>query len=58
MDEYLGDGVYVSHDGFQLWLANGHHENKVIALEPAVLEALIEYAKRMGLLYSKKDKAS
>ncbi len=44
--EYLGDGVYVSFDGFQFWLANGHHENKVIALEPGVLDALIRYAER------------
>lgn len=47
-DAYLGDGVYVSFDGYQLWLAANNHENKVIALEPQVFENLINYAKRMG----------
>ena len=37
---YLGDGVYLSHDGFQFWLAANHHDNKVIALEPAVWDRL------------------
>jgi hypothetical protein len=38
---YLGDGVYLSHDGYQLWLAVNHHENKVVALEPSVSIALV-----------------
>lgn len=49
-DAYIGDGVYVSFDGYQIWLAANHHENKVIALEPPVLKRLIEYAKRIGML--------
>lgn len=40
---YLGDGVYASFDGYQIWLAANHHENQVIALEPLVLAALIKY---------------
>ena len=44
-DVYLGDGVYASFDGYQIWL---HAEREqgwhVIALEPAVLTALIAYA--------------
>ena len=44
---YLGDGVYASFDGYQIWLAVNHHENKVVALEPPVLTALIAYAKRI-----------
>lgn len=47
---YLGDGVYVSFDGYQLWLAANHHENRVIALEPAVLLDLIKYAEEIGIL--------
>lgn len=47
---YLGDGVYVSFDGYQLWLAANHHENRVIALEPAVLLGLIKYAQEIGIL--------
>jgi hypothetical protein len=42
--QYLGDGVYASFDGYQIWLARNDHANRVIALEPAVFEALIKYA--------------
>lgn len=42
--QYLGDGVYASHDGLQIWLAVNNHENKVIALEPAVMRARMRYA--------------
>jgi hypothetical protein len=42
-DQYLGDGVYASFDGYQIWLAANDHNNKVIALEPAVINALMEY---------------
>jgi hypothetical protein len=43
-DEYLGDGVYASHDGWQIWLAANHHENRVVALEPHTFKSLLEYA--------------
>ena len=42
-DSYLGDGVYASFDGYQIWLAANYHENKVVALEPAVFGALERY---------------
>ena len=42
---YIGDGVYVSFDGYQIWLAANDHRNKVVALEPGVLEALIAFAR-------------
>ena len=42
-ERYLGDGVYASHDGFQIWLAANNRANRVIALEPEVMQALIEY---------------
>jgi hypothetical protein len=42
-NNYLGDGVYVSFDGYQIWLAVNHHENKVVALEPSVFRRLCEY---------------
>lgn len=32
-DMYIGDGVYLSNDGYQLWLAVGNHQNKVVALD-------------------------
>lgn len=43
-EQYLGDGVYVGHDGWQIWLRTererGWHE---IALEPHVLAAFHHY---------------
>ena len=44
---YIGDGVYASFDGYQIWLASNNHENKVIALEPSVLDNLIKYANKV-----------
>jgi hypothetical protein len=46
-DTYLGDGVYASTDGFQLWLAANHPDNKVIALEPDVFQRLLDYVERL-----------
>jgi hypothetical protein len=45
-NEYIGDGVYASHDGWQIWLGLDpqHHGNRIIALEPAVFKSLLEYA--------------
>ena len=42
-NRYLGDGVYASFDGYQIWLAVNNDCNKVIALEPAVIENLLQY---------------
>lgn len=44
---YLGDGVYLSNDGFQLWLTVGDHALDIIALEPEVFERLITEGKKM-----------
>ena len=44
--DYIGDGVYVHDEGYQLVLAVNYHDNKVLYLEKDVLEALIRYAKR------------
>ncbi len=45
--DYLGDGVYASFDGFQVWLRvereSGFHE---IALDPHTLDALMRYRDR------------
>ena len=38
---YVGDGVYLSFDGYQYWLAVGNHENKVVAFEPTVFRDLV-----------------
>jgi len=45
---HLGDGVYASFDGYQIWLAANDHRNKVVALEPQVVMALIEWIKSGG----------
>lgn len=44
---HLGDGVYASFDGYHIWLAVNHHENRVVALEPSVLQHLNEYAQNI-----------
>lgn len=50
--QYLGDGVYASHDGYHVWLSVGSHENQpVVALEPSVLSALVHYAKAAELIH-------
>jgi hypothetical protein len=46
--DYIGDGVYVSSEGWQIWVRTqreiGVHE---IALEPPAFEALVRYARRI-----------
>lgn len=46
-DEYLGDGVYASFDGFHIELAVNDHENKVICLDPHVMIELIKYNEKL-----------
>jgi hypothetical protein len=47
-EEYLGDGLYASFDGFQITLraprAGGNH---YVALEPSVLHEFERYVKRL-----------
>ncbi|MFT5483313.1 MAG: hypothetical protein ACI9GW_001970 [Halieaceae bacterium] len=46
-DEYLGDGVYASCDGYHIILdLRGQDSTTRIAVEPAVLEALDRYRER------------
>lgn len=48
--EYLGDSVYVQHDGYMLTLTtdNGYGPSNTIHLEPEVYEALRQYVARLG----------
>ncbi len=39
---HIGDGVYASDDGYHIWLAANHHDNKVVALEPQVFAYLLK----------------
>ena len=47
-DDYLGDGVYASFDGYHIILdLRGQDSTTRIALEPSVLEALDRYRERI-----------
>lgn len=49
--EHLGDGVYASHDGYQVWLrVNNHLNPALVALDRDTLVSLVTYAKGLGLL--------
>ena len=48
---YLGDGVYVHHDGYKIILTTPREDGEhYIALEPEVLEALDRYNTRACML--------
>ena len=49
--DYIGDGVYVTYDGFGIILhANDHLDpTDCIYLEPEVLDTLNKFAKRVGI---------
>ena len=49
-DRYLGDGVYASFDGYHVWLDLRAQNDTKIALESAVLVALIKYAKEAKVI--------
>lgn len=49
--EYLGDGVYIDHDGYQFKLTteDGYSETNTIYLDPQVVDSLLLYiAKRIS----------
>lgn len=46
---HMGDGVYLSHDGYQFWLAVNDHENYVVALEPAVANRMFKAMLEHGI---------
>ena len=43
-DQYLGDGVYISTDGYHIILDLRQQNESRIALEPRVFQRLLEYA--------------
>ena len=47
--EYIGDGVYATFDGYQIWLHTERDVNvwHTIAIEPATFDRLIEYRGRV-----------
>lgn len=48
--DYLGDAVHASFDGYHIWLRTGDGNQQQIALEPSVFDALLRYRER---IYSK-----
>ena len=52
--EYLGDGLYASHDGFSFWLTaeNGISVLNQVCLEPSVLLAFQSYVEKMKKKYA------
>lgn len=43
-EEYLGDGLYASFDGFTFWLRAPREEgDHYVGLEPVVLKAFSDY---------------
>lgn len=42
-ETYLGDAVYVSFDGYQIWLRTGDGNDQRIALAPSTYAALVAY---------------
>lgn len=50
LEQYLGDGLYVTFDGYQLevFASNGISTSNVIYMEPEVFAALLSYVKHLG----------
>jgi len=49
-DEYLGDGLYASFDGFQveLYASDGRTKTNRVFLEDKVVKAFLFYLERIG----------
>lgn len=50
-EKYLGDGVYVSFDGYHINVAVNDHTNHVVAFDPGVVKALKEYFEEINEEY-------
>lgn len=44
---YLGDAVYASFDGYQIWLRTGDGNNNSVALEPETYFNLTKYVEQL-----------
>ncbi len=51
-DVYLGDGLYVGFDGYQvkLYSHNGVHPTNSVYLEPEVLRAFVKWLQENGMV--------
>jgi len=52
-EEYLGDGVYVTSDGYHIILDLRAQGSDRIALEPEVFQRLLQFAKKHELMPEK-----
>lgn len=41
---YLGDGVYVSYDGYHVNIAVNDHNNHAVSLDPGVLQSFLKFS--------------
>lgn len=57
--EYIGDGVYATFDGYQVWIwtSDGIRQSEKVAIEPTTLGRLNAYYKRVTTI-PKVDAAS
>lgn len=46
---YIGDGLYVSYDGYQveLYASDGQRKTNQVFLEPVVLNAFLKYVTKL-----------
>lgn len=51
-EEYIGDGVYASFDGYQIWLKVNDRYSAEIAIEPKVYKSLTEYIHKIETKYN------
>jgi len=51
MAEYLGDGLYVQYDGYQveLYTSDGTYKTNRVFLEPSVLTAFLVYINNLPI---------
>lgn len=49
--EHLGDGAYVGHDGYQVWVwaSDGVHDSSPVALDRLAIGRLAAYARQKGV---------
>lgn len=48
---HLGDGLYVSYDGYQIVISVNSHLNPPVAfLDPDVMDAMVKYIKEINQL--------
>lgn len=61
-DEYLGDGVYASTDGYHIWLDLRAQPPVTpitrIGLEPGVFARLADYERRLRQMYNEQSEAA